>query len=38
VYDAREAVAELFNTPDPLRVIFTMNATHAINTALNGLP
>jgi len=38
VYDAREVVAELFNAPDPLRVIFTMNATHAINTALNGLP
>jgi cysteine desulfurase/selenocysteine lyase len=37
VYDAREAVSELFNAPDPLRVIFTMNATHAINIALNGL-
>lgn len=37
VYDAREAVAELFNAPDPLRVIFTMNATHAINIALHGL-
>jgi len=37
VYDAREAVAELFNAPDPLRVIFTLNATHAINIALAGL-
>jgi cysteine desulfurase family protein len=37
VYDAREAVAELFNAPDPLRVIFTLNATHAINIALHGL-
>src|SRR5512136_2091000 len=37
VYDAREAIAELFNSPDPLRVIFTLNATHAINIALNGL-
>jgi cysteine desulfurase/selenocysteine lyase len=37
VYDAREAIAQLFNTPDPLRVIFTLNATHAINIALNGL-
>ena len=37
MYNAREAVAELFNAPDPLRVIFTMNATHAINIALNGL-
>lgn len=30
VYEAREAVAELFNAPDPLRVIFTANATQAI--------
>lgn len=37
VYDAREAVAELFNADDPLRVIFTLNATHAINIALHGL-
>jgi len=37
VYDAREAVAELFNAADPLRVIFTMNATHALNLALRGL-
>ncbi len=37
VYEAREAVAELFNAIDPLRVIFTLNATHAINLALNGL-
>jgi cysteine desulfurase family protein len=37
VYDAREAVAELFNAADPLRVIFTLNATHAINIALTGL-
>ena len=37
VYDAREAVAELFNAADPLRVIFTLNATHAINIALYGV-
>lgn len=37
VYDAREAVADLFNAADPLRVIFTLNATHAINIALHGL-
>lgn len=37
VYDAREAVAELFGVTDPLRVIFTQNATHALNLALNGL-
>ena len=37
VYDAREAVAELFHVADPLRVIFTLNATHALNIALAGL-
>lgn len=37
VYEAREAIAELFNAPDPLRIIFTLNATHAINFALNSL-
>lgn len=37
VYDAREAVAEFFNAPDPLRVIFTQNATHALNAAMRGL-
>jgi cysteine desulfurase/selenocysteine lyase len=37
VYDAREAIAGLFNAPDPLRVIFTGNATYAINIALRGL-
>jgi cysteine desulfurase family protein len=37
VYDAREEIARFFNCPDPLRVIFTSNATHAINLALYGL-
>jgi cysteine desulfurase family protein len=37
VYGAREAVAELFSAPDPLRVIFGANATEAINLALHGL-
>lgn len=37
VYDTREAIATLFNAPDPLRVIFTLNGTHAINLALHGL-
>ncbi len=36
VYEAREAVAELFNVPDPLRVIFTPNATYALNLAMRG--
>jgi len=37
VYQAREAVAELFGAPDPLRIVFGQNATEAINLALNGL-
>lgn len=37
VYSAREAVAALFNAPDPLRVVFGLNVTDALNTALHGL-
>lgn len=37
VYDARDSLAELFGAPDPLRIIFTANATHAINLVLRGL-
>jgi cysteine desulfurase / selenocysteine lyase len=37
IYDAREAVAELFHAPDPLRVIFTQNVTYALNLAICGL-
>ncbi len=37
VYAAREAVAELFHAPDPLRVVFGMNATEGLNLALRGL-
>lgn len=37
VYQAREACAEIFNAPDPLRVIFTANATEALNLVLYGL-
>ncbi len=37
VYDCREKIAEHFNTPDPLRVVFTANATQAINLVLRGL-
>jgi cysteine desulfurase family protein len=36
VYDAREAVADLFNAPDPLRVVFGANVTEALNLALRG--
>ncbi len=37
VYGVREQVAAFFGVPDPLRVIFTPNATHAINIVLRGL-
>ena len=37
VYGAREAVAELFKAPDPLRVVFGHNVTEALNLALRGL-
>jgi len=36
VYETREAVAELFNAPDPLRVVFAANVTEAMNLALVG--
>jgi len=37
VYEAREAVAELLNAPDPLRVTFGPNVTESLNLALRGL-
>jgi cysteine desulfurase/selenocysteine lyase len=37
VYNAREAVAEIFNAPDPLRIVFGANVTEALNLALRGL-
>ncbi|MFC1974598.1 aminotransferase class V-fold PLP-dependent enzyme [Chloroflexota bacterium] len=37
MYDTREDIARFFHINDPLRVIFTSNATHAINVALRGL-
>lgn len=36
VYRVREAVAELFHAPDPLRVVFEHNITAALNLALIG--
>jgi cysteine desulfurase/selenocysteine lyase len=37
LYDAREAVCELFHAPDPLRLVFGKNVTEALNLALRGL-
>lgn len=36
VYEAREAVADLFNAPDPLRIVFGLNVTEAMNLTLRG--
>ena len=35
--ETRAALAGLFNAPEPACVVFTMNATHAINMALKGV-
>lgn len=37
LYQARESLAELFKVDDPLRIIFTLNVTEALNLALKGL-
>ena len=37
VYNCREAAAELFNVDDSTNVVFTMNATHALNIAISSL-
>ena len=37
VYRCRETAAALFHVPEPERVVFTMNATHALNLAIHSL-
>jgi len=37
VFETRELIAELFNARSSERVIFTANATHALNIALKGI-
>lgn len=37
LYDCRETVAQLFHLDDCTRVIFTQNATHALNIAIHAL-
>lgn len=37
VYACREAVCRIFHVPSPEQVVFTMNATHALNLAIHGL-
>ncbi len=37
VEEARELLADFFSAGDPSRIVFTQNATHALNVALYGL-
>ena len=37
VYACREEAAQLFGLQDPSRVVFTFNATHALNIAIKSL-
>jgi len=37
LYQTRESLAELFSVNDPLRIIFTLNITEALNLTLKGL-
>lgn len=37
VYNCRSCAAELFNVPDPEKIVFTSNATHGLNIAINAL-
>lgn len=37
IYSCRCAAAEMFNVGDPADVVFCLNATHALNTAIFGL-
>lgn len=37
VNQTREGLAEIFNVADPERIVFTLNATEALNLAIKGL-
>lgn len=37
IMDTREALAELFGVEDPFQIVFTKNATEALNLAIRGL-
>lgn len=37
VFRCREAAADLFHMSDPSKVVFTLNATHALNLAIRSL-
>src|SRR4030042_560535 len=37
ILEARESLAQLFGIEDPLRLVFTRNATESLNLAIRGL-
>ncbi len=37
IFEARESIARVINAPDSSRIVFTKNATEAINVALKGI-
>lgn len=37
IYETRELLAKLFNLDDPMKVIFTFNATDGLNQAIKGV-
>jgi len=37
VFETREMLSQLFNVPDPLRIVLTRNATESLNIAIFGL-
>lgn len=37
IYEARELISDFFNIKDPLRVVFTSNATEALNLSIKGI-
>lgn len=37
VFEARQALSDLFGAEDPTRIAFTANATQSLNTAIKGL-
>ena len=37
VYSCRESAADMFSLEDPAKVVFTFNATHALNIAIKSL-
>mgnify|MGYP000898261647 CR=1 FL=1 len=37
IYETRELLAELFNLDDPMKAVFTFNATDSLNIAIKGI-